>query len=264
MLLVLAALAGASAQGVPGQEAARPEKPTALFNGKSLDGLATWLRDSKGEDPKRVFSVADGVLRCSGEGMGYVGTKGAWRDYRCVVEYRWGSRTDGSKTVRNSGILVHATGPDGGAGKGAWMSSIEVQLAQGCAGDLICIRGKDEKGEAIPVLITGETAIGPDKRPRWSKGGNPVVYTGRQFWWSKHDPDFKELLDTRGKDDVESPLGEWTRVELVARGSRLQVWINGTQVNEVFDAAPSAGRILLQNEGYEIFFRKFELLPLEP
>jgi hypothetical protein len=170
------------------------------------------------------------------------------------VEYKWGSKTDGSKTVRNSGILVHATGPDGGAGKGKWMPSIEVQLAQGCVGDLIPIRGPD-----VEVKFSGETALGADKRPRWSKGGTSTTYTNRQFWWNKHEAGFKELLDTRGKEDVDSPMGEWTKVELDVRGGRVTVIVNGTTVNEIFDANPASGRILLQNEGYEIFFRKVEL-----
>ena len=220
----------------------------ALFNGKDLTGLAVWPKEST------AWSVVDGTIRCSGEGMGYLGTEKAYGDYRVSVEYKWGTKTDGSKTVRNSGILIHATGPDGGAGKGKWMPSIEVQLAQGCVGDLIPIRGSD-----VEVKFSGETALGADKRPRWSKGGAPAVYTGRQFWWNKHEAGFKELLDTRGKDDVESPLGEWTKVELVSRGGRVTVIVNGTAVNEIFDANPASGRILLQNEGYEIFFRKFEL-----
>ncbi|MGZ3336771.1 MAG: hypothetical protein ACXVBV_15690 [Isosphaeraceae bacterium] len=70
---------------------------------------------------------------------------GTYRDYHLIVEHKWGKRTDGGKFVRNSGILLHATGPDGGAG-GTWMSLIECQLAQGCVGDLIPIRGKDEAG----------------------------------------------------------------------------------------------------------------------
>jgi len=114
----------------------------------------------------------------------------------------------------------------------------------------------------VPVTLTVETVAGPDKRPRWKKGGTPTVYSGKQFWWSNHDPDFKELLDTRGKNDVESPLGEWTRVECVCEEKRLAVFINGVQVNEATDVFPSSGRILLQCEGFEIFFRKFELHPL--
>lgn len=221
---------------------------TPLFNGKDLEGWSVWPKEST------AWSVVDGTLRCSGDGMGYVATAKAYGDYRLSLEYKWGTKTDGSKTVRNSGVLVHATGPDGGAGKGKWMASIEVQLAQGCVGDLIPIRG-----EGIPVAFTGETAVGPDKRPRWSKGGGPVVYTGKQFWWSKHEAGFRELLDTRGTEDVESPLGEWTRVELLARGGRLTVVVNGTAVNEIYDANPSAGRILLQNEGYEVFFRNVRI-----
>ncbi len=233
-------------------QAAAPAERVALFNGKNLDGLRPWQKDAKEE----VWSVVDGMIRCSGEGRGYLGTEKAWKDYRVAVDYRWGTRTDGSKTVRNSGILIHATGADGSAGKGAWMPSIEVQLAQGCVGDLIPIRSKE-----VEVSFAGETALGSDRRPRWSKGGAPAVYTGKQFWWSKHEAGFQELLDTRGKEDVESPLGEWTRVELVCKGARATVIVNGTTVNEIYDASPAAGRILLQNEGYEIFFKAFEIGP---
>jgi hypothetical protein len=39
--------------------------------------------------------------------------------------------------------------------------------------------------------------------------------------------------------------------------------LNGTIVNEAFGAWPSHGKILLQCEGSEIFFRSVELYPLE-
>ena len=142
------------------------------------------------------------------------------------------------------------------------MTSIECQLAQGCEGDLIVIRGKDEEGKTIPATITSETVIASDGKTRWQKGGKKTVYSGRQFWWSKHQPSFKELLDTRGKDDVASPLGQWTRVECICSGDRITIKINGVAVNECFDTRPSAGKILLQNEGNEIYYRKFELHPL--
>lgn len=237
-----------------------PAKPTPLFNGKDLSGLSTWLKASKREDPKKVFRVTDGQLHLTGEGFGYVATEKAYRDYRVTLEYRWGKRTDGGKFVRNSGLLLHATGPDGGA-NGTWMASIECQLAQGCVGDLIVIRGKDEKGATIPVELTSDVLIGPDKRPRWKEGGTKTVFTGRQLWWNRHDSEFKELLDTRGKDDVDSPPGEWTRVECVCDGPRITVVVNGHTVNHAYDVKPSAGKILLQVEGFELFVRKFEIAP---
>jgi hypothetical protein len=113
------------------------------------------------------------------------------------------------------------------------------------------------------VDLKVDTETGPDKRLRWKKGGTPTPYSGKQFWWSKHEVGFKELIDTRGKDDVESPLGEWTRVECICEGNRLRVVVNGETVNEAYDLFPAKGRILLQNEGFEIHFRKFELRALK-
>jgi 3-keto-disaccharide hydrolase len=244
-------------------EPVRPTDTVLLFNGKDLAGLTTWLKDTKHADPRKVFSVKDGVLHVSGDGYGYVRTDKAYCDYHLIVEYKWGKKTDGGKNVRNSGILLNAVGPDGGAG-GTWMSCIECQLAQGCVGDLIVIRGKDEQGKAIPVQLTSDVVLGPDKRPRWTReGGTRRVFTRGQLWWSRHDPDFKELLDTRGKNDVESPLGEWTRVECLCQGKTITVRVNGTTVNHCYDVFPPAGKILLQSEGFELYVRKFELHPLK-
>ena len=128
------------------------EEVVPLFNGKDLTGLYSWLRKSKYEDPLKVFTVENNLLRISGEDFGYIATRGEYQDYHLTVEYKWGSRTYGSKTVRNSGILLHALGPDGN--HSPWMASIECQLAQGCVGDLIPIRGKDAKGEVIPTQFT--------------------------------------------------------------------------------------------------------------
>jgi hypothetical protein len=247
--------------GEANEAAVSPREVIPLFNGKDLAGLTTWLKDTRHDDPRQVFKVTNGLLHISGDGHGYVATAKPYRDYRLIVEYRWGERTDGGKFVRNSGILLHATGPDGGAG-GTWMSSVECQLAQGCVGDLVVIRGGDAAGEAIPVQITSDVALGPDKRPRWKEGGERRVFARGQLWWSRHDPDFKELLDTRGRDDVESPPGEWTRIESRCEGNRIWVQVNGATVNSCYDVHPASGKILLQSEGFELFVRTFELHPL--
>src|SRR5512144_949831 len=55
-----------------------------LFNGRDLTGLYGWLKDSKFEDPRKVFSVKDALLRISGEVAGYLGTQEAYRDYRLL------------------------------------------------------------------------------------------------------------------------------------------------------------------------------------
>ena len=242
----------------------RPDRVTPLFNGRDLAGLTTWLEDARRDDPRRVFTVApDGSLRISGDGFGYVGTARPYRDYRLVVEYRWGERTAG-KSVRNSGILLNAVGPDGGV-RNTWMPSVEVQLAQGCVGDLVVIRNDPaEVPGATPVRFTADSADGPDGHPRWrAEGGAPRTFESGQFWWTRHDPEFGEQLDTRGRDDVESPKGEWTRVECTVDGDRIAVRVNGVLVNECRAVSPAGGgRILLQTEGSELFVRAFELHPL--
>ena len=135
---------------------------TPLFNGKDLAGLSTWLKDTKREDPKKVFSVKDGIVHVSGEGNGYLATDKEYQNYHLIVEYRWGKRTDGGRFVRNSGVLLNATGPDGGAG-GVWMSCIECQLAQGCIGDLIVIRGKDDRVREVSRTALFRHVLRPER-----------------------------------------------------------------------------------------------------
>lgn len=262
MHLVVTVLLASSVQaGAEAPEAVTPTAPIKLLQGNSLAGWTTWLQGSGTEDAEGVFSVREGVLYVSGAGRGYVATETAYRDYHLTAEYKWGTRTDGGKYVRNSGILLHGTGPHGSAG-GLWMTSIEVQLAQGCEGDFIVIRGRDERGDVFPATISSHTILERDRRTRWSKTGTKTVFAGKQFWWSNHDPDFQELLDTRGKHDEASPLGEWTKVECLCAGDRISIRINGKTVNECFDVRPASGKILLQNEGFEVFFRNVELRPL--
>src|SRR5438552_3935084 len=98
---------------VAAQEPITPKTPIKLFNGKDLAGLTTWLKDTKRDDPRKVFTVKDGILHLSGDGFGYVATDKEYANYHLTVEYKWGKKTDGGKYVRNSGILLHAIGPDG-------------------------------------------------------------------------------------------------------------------------------------------------------
>lgn len=63
--------------------------------------------------------------------------------------------------------------------------------------------------------------------------------------------------------DAEKPVGEWNTVEVLCDGDAITNIVNGTVVNEGTGASESAGRILLQSEGAEIFFRNVKLEPLD-
>jgi len=60
-----------------------------------------------------------------------------------------------------------------------------------------------------------------------------------------------------------SGFGALILMECACDGDHIQVILNGTLVNEAFGASPRSGKILLQCEGSEIFFRGMELRPVK-
>jgi hypothetical protein len=230
--------------------------PLLQFNGKDLTGFYVYTHNDKLEDPRKVFTVQDGVIRISGEDFGAITTRDSFRDYHLVVEWKWGDETWGARKerTRDSGILLHCTGPDGAVG-GHWMQSIECQIIEGGCGDFIMV-----KGETKPSLVC-ETRVGPDKQLYYEKGGNPVTAGGRINWWGR-DPAWKDVLGFRGKNDVEKPTGEWNRMEVICDGGSITNIVNGHVVNAGTQASQSAGKLQFQSEGAEIFFRKIEVRPL--
>ena len=114
----------------------------------SRSGFYTWLKDDRYQDPRQVFRVTDGLLHITGDGLGALTTKKAYRDYHLVLEFKWGPRVWGNRKdrTRDSGLLVHSNGPDGGY-NGIWMPSIEVQIIEGGMGDYILVAGVDKDGK---------------------------------------------------------------------------------------------------------------------
>ncbi len=231
-----------------------------LFNGQNLDGLYTYFRDTKLEDPRQVVTVHDGLLHISGDGMGGVSTRNEYRDYHLICEFRWGPRTWGGRVDRakDSGVLVHCQGPEGGYGD-IWMESIEAQIIQGGTGDILVVRGK---GDVKPTL-TAEVTKDRDGETVWQAGGEKKVFTSGRVNWFGRDPDWNDVVGFRGKNDVESPGDQWTRMDVICRGDRITILVNGVKVNEGFDVHPSAGKLTIQSELAEIFVRRWELWPLD-
>jgi hypothetical protein len=64
------------------------------------------------------------------------------------------------------------------------------------------------------------------------------------------------------KTDAEKPTGQWNTIEVICDGDKIVNIVNGVVVNEATQASLTKGRILLQSEGAEVFYRKVELKPL--
>jgi putative membrane-bound dehydrogenase-like protein len=216
------------------------------------------------DDPKDIWTIQpDGTLKVSGRGYGYVATKNDYRDYHLVIEFKWTDKTWGAreKKSRDNGILLHSYGPHGAYG-GTWMASIEAQIIEGGTGDILVLNPKLPDGTELNTSLSAEFVLDRDKEKRWKKGGPRQVVTKGRINWKDRDEDWADVKGFRGKNDVESPTGEWNRMECIAKGDTLQYFVNGVLVNEAFDCKPSEGKVLLQTEGAEMIVRRYELWPL--
>ncbi len=249
-----------------GDEAIFPQDGVIkLFNGKNLDGLYVWMRDSGFEDPRHVFTVNDkGYLHISGDGYGGLITRKKYRDYHMIIEFKWGGKTwHGRKNrARDSGVLFHCHGPEGGYGN-TWHASIEAQIIEGGVGDILVLSGKDPKtGEVIPTSLTCEFTKDRDGEKIWKRGSPRTKLSSGRVNWLHRDVDWVDKINFRGREDVESEFGQWTRMDVICDGDHVLIKVNGVEVNEGFDANPSEGKLLVQTELAEMYVRKWELWPL--
>lgn len=231
------------------------------------DGQVEFNLSAKAElndPPAEVFQVRDGLLHISGRGYGYMATKSAYSDYHLVAEFKWAGKTWGKRIdkARDNGILVHAFGPHGACG-GTWITSVEANIIEGGMGDIIVIASKLPDGTVLKPSVTCEIELDRDGEKVWKAGAPRQTVTGGRVNWAKRDVDWDDKINFRGKDDLDAPVGEWNRLEVIARGNTLRYLFNGQVVNEAFDVTPCEGRVCVQTEGAETVFRRFELWPLD-
>jgi hypothetical protein len=264
LALVMVATAGA--------QVITPSATIRLFDGKSLDGFERWQVDNHASDPDKVFAVVDRIdgapaIRISGQHWGGLITKNAYRDYRLVVEFRWGEVTWGERgdRARDSGILLHCQGRPGNAQKdfnSPWMRSVEFQMIEGGTGDIILVSGYGDNGELFRPALKAKIHKDRNGQTVFDPNGQVTQFSsGRVNWWGRSE-DWADRLGFRGASDVERPHGEWNHLEAVVEGGNLTYYVNGKLVNQASEGTLTEGRLLFQSEGAEVYFRRIELQPL--
>jgi len=234
------------------EEAAIP-----LFNGRNLDGWSVFTPDKDPAATGNLFQVTDGVIHAypaatggSRQPMGYLVTTAEYANYRLSLEYKWGAKKFIPRAepdvARDSGLCFHVQPPDM-----VWPVSVECQIQEGDTGDAWLIRTQ------------ATSRIHPDTTGFWPNPGSSVEVTKGE----------KPNVYRRFIRHYCHEQPGWNRVELVVRGDRAAYFVNGHLVNEVTqlkqwnEAAKewqplTKGRILLQAEGAEIFYRNITLQPL--
>ncbi len=197
---------------------------TSLFNARNLNGWYSFLpTKGRNNDPENVFTVHDGMLHISGKEFGYIATNKTYGNFHLAVEFKWGVKKypprDADTIKRDNGILFFVSPA---AKDTVWPRSIECQVQEGDVGDI------------------------------WLIGGATVIKEGKR----SEPKDYNRIQKTA---DGEQPTGEWNRVEVIVKDRHIKYLVNSILVNEAEDANLGAGRIMIQSEGAEIYYRKIEI-----
>ncbi|WP_235954513.1 3-keto-disaccharide hydrolase [Cyclobacterium salsum] len=247
-------------QSLPSPTAWQRGTMIPLFDGENLNAWYTFIQDrGRNQDPLQVFQVEGGILKISGEEWGCITTKNPYDNFILKASFRWTGETYGDRKAkaRDSGILIHSQGTDGGY-NGIWMHGIEVQIIEGGTGDFIVVGdGSTSFGISSPVVHKepGNARVF-DPKGDWER-----IHGGRINWYGR-SPNWSDTIDFRGKQDVEAEVGDWNELEIQAWEGNVAVYLNGKLVNFAKSVRPEYGRIQVQSEGASIAFREIALFPL--
>lgn len=198
---------------------------TRLFNGKNLEGWHTFLKDiGKNADPDNNFTVQDSVLHVLGKNLGYAITEKGYANFHFKVDFKWGERRWGSrqKEKRDAGVCYNIGMNEPDS---IWPKSIECQIQEGDVGDF------------------------------WLLGFSTIQVNGKQNIPSNHTRMVKQK-------DAEKPYGEWNTVEIISYNGKCVQIVNGLIVNVGENASVKDGRILLQSEYAEVYYRNVRIRKL--
>jgi hypothetical protein len=239
----------------------------SLFNEKNLEGWDTYLgpkynteaRNFTGEriglnnDPDSVLSVVeeDGqkVIHISGEHFGSMSTTKEYENYHLQVQFKWGQGRHAPRknSKRDSGVLYHSHGPNG-VGWFFWMASQEFQVQEGDCGDYW----------SVLCDVDAPALMNKDSTYTYNKNGKLLSF----------GPHNKLRGHVIKSEDAERPFGEWNTLDLYTRGDTSMHVVNGKLVMMLYNSKQmdngkmiplAKGKIQLQSEGGEVFYRSVKI-----
>ncbi|NVK85134.1 MAG: DUF1080 domain-containing protein [Cytophagia bacterium] len=248
-------LISCSSSNSSGQEESK-DSWQSLFNGETLEGWDTYIGANDlglNNDPNKVFTVAeiDGepALRISGQQFAGISTTQEFENFHLQLQFKWGELKwpPRENAKRDSGLLYFAGGKHG-VDANAWMRSQEFQVQEGDTGDYWGVAGGAFE---IPVRKDGENYV-------FDPSGELMPFsTISEF--GRH---------AVKNPDGEKPTGEWNTIDLYCFGSTAVHMINGKVVMVLYNSSVvqgdelvplSKGKIQIQSEGAEVFYRNIKV-----
>jgi len=243
------------------------------YKGLTIDSIRGLVIDNIGDttkpfgidyDPLEIIKVVEtdqgSVIRITGVAWGMLYTEKEYKNYHLKLKVKWGEDIHPPKGTypRNSGLLYHGFGEPGSAYY--FMNSHEFQMANGHMGDFWTIGDVEIDAPSVPSS--------ENKYYIFKKDAELRTYY--------HAHIYKEsFLDSAAKwrvikaTDAEKPLGEWNDVELIAFGDSSIHIVNGKVVMRLFNSRKmsnktplNSGKIILQSEGAEIYYKDLYIKPL--
>jgi len=226
-------------------------------------------KDAKGNDLKPiglnkdtfgVFTMIEEegqpVLRISGEIYGCVATKSSFENYHLKLQVKWGDIKwhPRKQLLKDSGLLYHSIGPHGAESWRSWMLSQEFQVMQGHMGDFW-----SQANSALDIRAYLPEYI-----------MNPVADKSQPFLALGRGEEIQGYCMRSA--NFERPHGEWNTLELICfenksihivNGEVVMILKNSRYVEDGKKIPMQKGKIQLQSEAAEVFYRKIQLKNLE-
>ena len=200
------------------------------------------------------------VLRVSGQTYGCVISNQSYRNYHLRLQVKFGQKRWEPRLEKalDSGLLYHSVGDAGVDYWLSWMRSFEFQVMQS---------GTTEGNSGDFWSIAGSKADIKISRPDPEK--RTYYYDPEGEWLTVGS---RGVTNFCGTEDHNSPDGEWTTLELICyEGQSLHI-VNGEVVMALKNLRYTAeggdvplveGRLQLQSEAGEVFYKGIEIRPLE-
>jgi hypothetical protein len=210
---------------------------------------------------QKVFSVVQKegapALRITGEIYGCLVTKESFSNYHLRAKTKWGEQKWEPRLAesRDSGILYHSRGDFGVEYWKSWALSQEFQVIEHGLGEYW-----RQATSAFDIRV-GPKEPSPDKSPdapKWNPNST----------WMTFDGSNNHAL--AGSD--EDKPGEWNLIELVCYEDDCVHIVNGKVVMALTNSrykdgdkfvSLTGGKLQLQSEAAEVFYKELEIRPIE-